>query len=119
MGMRCAQRPQQQTQQQPAWQWQQPAHPAPGDLQPPSPAAALAGAASRMLAATGLSLSLLCGAGAAPSAWPLLAPGPAGAKPRITPDETVTINLFKKATPSVVNVTNLTARWAPCGLPPR
>lgn len=37
--------------------------------------------------------------------------GPAEARPRMTPDETVTIDVFKKTTPSVVNVTNLAARW--------
>jgi hypothetical protein len=40
----------------------------------------------------------------------LLGPGAAAAKPRMTPDEQVTIDIFKRSTPSVVNVTNLTAR---------
>lgn len=41
---------------------------------------------------------------------PLLGPGAAAAQPRMTPDEKVTIDIFKRSTPSVVNVTNLTAR---------
>eukprot|EP00878_Enallax_costatus_P007128 GHUV01007471.1.p1 GENE.GHUV01007471.1~~GHUV01007471.1.p1 ORF type:complete len:461 (+),score=99.62 GHUV01007471.1:690-2072(+) len=40
----------------------------------------------------------------------LLGLSPAAAKARMTPDEQVTIDIFKKSTPSVVNVTNLTAR---------
>jgi hypothetical protein len=40
----------------------------------------------------------------------LLGPGAAAAKARMTPDEQVTIDIFKRSTPSVVNVTNLTAR---------
>ncbi|KAF6260198.1 trypsin family [Scenedesmus sp. NREL 46B-D3] len=40
----------------------------------------------------------------------LLGPGAAAAKSRMTPDEQVTIDIFKRSTPSVVNVTNLTAR---------
>lgn len=40
----------------------------------------------------------------------LLGPGAAAAQARMTPDERVTIEIFKKSTPSVVNVTNLTAR---------
>jgi hypothetical protein len=39
-----------------------------------------------------------------------LAPGASQAKARMTPDEMVTIEIFKKSTPSVVNVTNLAVR---------
>lgn len=35
---------------------------------------------------------------------------PAWAQPRLTSDENLTVDLFKKATPSVVNVTNLALR---------
>ncbi|GLI63253.1 hypothetical protein VaNZ11_006153 [Volvox africanus] len=36
-----------------------------------------------------------------------LAPGPALSRPRLTPEEQLTIEIFKESTPSVVNVTNL------------
>lgn len=41
---------------------------------------------------------------------PLLMPDSASAKARMTPDEQVTIDVFKRSTPSVVNVTNMAAR---------
>jgi hypothetical protein len=40
----------------------------------------------------------------------LLTPAAAEARPRLTPDEQVSVDIFRKSTPSVVNVTNLTAR---------
>lgn len=40
----------------------------------------------------------------------LLAPAAAEARPRMTAEEQVSVDVFKKSTPSVVNVTNLTAR---------
>lgn len=42
----------------------------------------------------------------------LLAPAAAEARPRMTAEEQVSVDVFKKSTPSVVNVTNLTARCA-------
>jgi hypothetical protein len=56
-------------------------------------------------AAAAVTLSTLLGPEMA-----LLGPGAAAAKPRMTPDEQVTVDIFKRSTPSVVNVTNLTAR---------
>lgn len=56
-------------------------------------------------AAAAVTLSSLLGPEVA-----LLGPGAAAAQPRMTPDEKVTIDIFKRSTPSVVNVTNLTAR---------
>lgn len=40
----------------------------------------------------------------------LFTPAAAHAQPRMTPEERVSVEVFKKSTPSVVNVTNLTAR---------
>jgi hypothetical protein len=40
----------------------------------------------------------------------LMTPAAAEARPRLTPDEQVSVDIFRKSTPSVVNVTNLTAR---------
>lgn len=42
----------------------------------------------------------------------LLTPAAAEARPRMTAEEMVSVDVFKKSTPSVVNVTNLTARYA-------
>lgn len=61
----------------------------------------LAAAATSALAAAGLGMAVWLG----PAGMQ-----PALAQPKMTPDETLTISVFKKATPSVVNVTNLTAR---------
>eukprot|EP00882_Tetradesmus_deserticola_P019225 GHRQ01020679.1.p1 GENE.GHRQ01020679.1~~GHRQ01020679.1.p1 ORF type:complete len:264 (+),score=78.75 GHRQ01020679.1:899-1690(+) len=58
-----------------------------------------------MAAAAAVTLSSLLG-----PELTLLGPGAAAAKSRMTPDEQVTIDIFKRSTPSVVNVTNLTAR---------
>jgi hypothetical protein len=52
---------------------------------------------------------VLAGSWVAPGGWPL-APSAAGAKARMTPDEQLTVDIFKKSTPSVVNVTNLATR---------
>lgn len=45
-----------------------------------------------------------------PAAALLLSPAAAEARPRMTAEEQVSVDVFKKSTPSVVNVTNLTAR---------
>jgi hypothetical protein len=64
---------------------------------------------SSICAAAAITLSsCLAPAGLLPPV--LLTPAAAEARPRMTSEEQVSIDVFKKSTPSVVNVTNLTAR---------
>jgi DNA-binding transcriptional LysR family regulator len=64
----------------------------------PAPGARRAAAGATLLAALGLGVGIT------------LAPASAAPARAFTTDESLTISVFKKATPSVVNVTNLTAR---------
>lgn len=63
----------------------------------------------RILTSCAAAAVVLAGSWGAPGGWPL-APSAAGAKARMTPDEQLTVDIFKKSTPSVVNVTNLATR---------
>ena len=75
-------------------------------------ARAIAARAAAALAAGTLTLAtLLAPAGAPPLLMPL-APAAAEARARLTPEEQLTVDVFKRNVPSVVNVTNLAVRWA-------
>jgi hypothetical protein len=72
--------------------------------------------AAAVVAAAAVTLASLLGPVSLP---PPLAPAAAEARARLTPEEQLTVDVFKRNVPSVVNVTNLAVRWgAPFPPPP-